>query len=206
MDEQLKALRAEVHAFAQNEIAPRAADIDQANDFPPDLWRKMGDAGLLGMRVGRDFGGRGKDCLAQVVTMEELSRASGSVGLSYAAHSNLCLDNLSDMYTALHASRAFVYDVARRFDHTRNMRKEAAACLMFASERAVEVALDYIQMLGARGYINQSPAGRLLRDAKVYDIGGGTSEIRRIIIGQELFDETSSFTTEGSTAKQANLG
>ena len=113
---------------------------------------------------------------------------------------------LADMYTALHASRAFVYDVARRFDHTRNMRKEAAACLMFASERAVEVALDCIQILGAQGYINQSPAGRLLRDAKVYEIGGGTSEIRRILIGQELFDETSSLMSAGSTAKHVRLG
>ena len=379
MDRQLAALRERVRTFTEAEIAPRAGEIDRTNEFPADLWRKLGHAGLLGITIGRDHGGTGQGYLAHVIAMEEISRASGSIGLSYAAHSNICLDNLyrfgnpaqreryvpglcrgervgalamsepdagsdiigsmmcraehrgdhwvangvkqwitngpeadvllvymrtatagsgssgitafivekgmrgfrsgvrtdklgmrgsdtcslvfedcripdgnvlgevdggahllmqgldserlvlaggplglmqaaldlvlpflherrqfgqpigrfelmqaklADMYTALQAARAFVYDVGARFDHARAQRKDAAACLMFAAEHAVRVALDAIQILGARGYMNESPAGRLLRDAKVYEIGGGTSEIRRILIGRELFEET----------------
>ncbi len=386
------AFRHKIRAFAEAEIAPIANAIDRANEFPARLWRKMGAAGLLGVTVPREFGGSGQDYLAHAIAMEEISRASGSVGLSYAAHSNICLDNLyrfgsqaqreryvaklcrgeyvgalamsepeagsdvvgsmtcyaehdgtrwiangtkqwitngpeadvllvymrtgelefgsrtvtafliekgmpgfraegktdklgmrgsntcslifedcpipngnvlgevnagaqvlmqgldserivlaggplglmqaaldlvlpfvherkqfgqaighfelmqaklADMYTSLQAARAFVYDVARRFNHARIQRKDAAACLMFASESAVKVALDAIQILGARGYMNESPAGRLLRDAKVYDIGGGTNEIRRILIGRELFTETETQQPQAFVARQA---
>lgn len=379
MNRQLEELRQRVRIFSETEIAPRAAEIDRSNEFPAELWSKLGAAGLLGITIGREYGGTDRNYLAHIITMEEISRASGSVGLSYAAHSNICLDNLylfgneaqrkrylpalcageqvgalamsepdagsdiigsmlchaehhgghwvangikkwitngpeadvllvymrtapvrvgsrgitafivekgmrgfrtegktdklgmrgsntcslvfedcripdenvlgevnqgayilmegldserlvltggplglmqaaldlvlpfvherrqfgqpigefelmqaklADMYTSLEAARAFVYDVGSRFDHSRAQRKQVAACLMFASERAVQVALDAIQILGARGYMNDSPAGRLLRDAKVYEIGGGTSEIRRILIGRELFGET----------------
>ena len=379
MEQQLDNFREQLRAFAAAEIAPLAAAIDRRNEFPAALWRKLGDAGFLGLTVSTEFGGSDRGYLAHVIAMEEISRASGSVGLSYAAHSNICLDNLyrfgnraqceryvpplcrgeqvgalamsesaagsdiigsmtcqaersdgywlangrkqwitngpeadvllvymrtadatigtdsitafivekglpgfrtegktdklgmrgsntcslvfedcpipdenvlgevnagvhlmmqgldserlvlaggplglmqaaldlvlpfvherrqfgqaignfelvqaklAETYASLQAARAFVYDVGRRFDHSRAFRKDAAACLMFAAEHAVQVALDAIQILGARGYMNDSPAGRLLRDAKVYEIGGGTSEIRRILIGRELFAET----------------
>ena len=375
----LDTFRNRVRAFTEKEIAPRAADIDRDNNFPADLWKKMGDAGLHGLTVSREYGGSDQGYLAHTIAMEEISRASGAIGLSYAAHSNLCLDNLyrfgsraqrerylprlcsgewvgalamsepgagsdvigsmschaehiddhwiangtktwitngpdadvlivymrtaasesgsksvtaflvekgmpgfhtedrmdklgmrgsntgslifkdclipeenvlgevndgvsilmhgldaerlvlaggpvglmqaaldlvlpfmherkqfgqpignfelmqarlANMYTVLQASRAYTYDVARRFDHSRALRKDTTGCLMFASEHAVQVALDAIQILGARGYMNESPAGRLLRDAKVYEIGGGTNEIRHILIGRELFAET----------------
>ncbi|MCG8489184.1 MAG: acyl-CoA dehydrogenase family protein [Chromatiales bacterium] len=379
MSRVLDTFRNQVRDFTEKEIAPRAAEIDRANDFPTDLWKKMGGAGLYGLTVSDEYGGTNQGYLAHTLAMEEISRASGAIGLSYAAHSNLCIDNLyrngtpaqrehylprlcsgewvgalamsepgagsdiigsmschaeprgemwvangtktwitngpdadvlivymrtatsryasknltaflvekgmpgfraedpmdklgmrgsntgslifedcaipqenvlgkvndgarmmmdgldaerlilaggpvglmqaafdlvlpfmherkqfgqpigkfelmqarlADVYTALQASRAYTYDVARRFDHSRALRKETAGCLMFASERAVEVALAAIQILGARGYMNESPAGRLLRDAKVYEIGGGTNEIRHILIGRELFVET----------------
>jgi isovaleryl-CoA dehydrogenase len=379
MDHDLNSFRQAVREFTEAEIAPRAAVIDRANDFPMDLWRKFGDAGLFGITISKEYGGRGLGYLAHLIAMEEISRASAAVGLSYGAHSNLCLNTLfingtqaqrqrympklcsgeligalaisepgtgsdvvgsmscraerrgsvwvangvkkwitngpeadllivymrtagpeagsrsitaflvekdrpgfgkgektdklgmrgsntcelifedceipedhvlgevnegvrvlmrgldverlllsggpiglmqaaldvvlpyiherkqfgqpigtfeliqaklADMYTALEASRAFAYRVAERFDRGQPSRKEAAACLLFASEAAVKVALEAIQALGARGYMNDTPTGRLLRDAKLYEIGGGTNEIRRILIGRELFEES----------------
>jgi isovaleryl-CoA dehydrogenase len=370
-------IRASVNAFAREEIAPRAAEIDHRNEFPADLWAKMGALGLLGMTVPEQYGGSGLGYLEHVVAMEEISRASASVGLSYGAHSNLCvnqiarngnqqqkqkylpklcsgehvgalamsepnagsdvvsmklradkkgdvyvlngnkmwitngpdadvlvvyaktspaknsrgitafiiekqfvgfstaqkldklgmrgsntcelvfrdcqvpaenilgeLDNgvevlmsgldyeravlaagpmgimqacldicvpyahdrqqfgkaigefqlvqgkLADMYTRTNAARAYVYAVAQSCDRGETTRKDAAGAILYAAELATQLALDAIQLLGGNGYINEYPTGRLLRDAKLYEIGAGTSEIRRMLIGRELFTES----------------
>ncbi|MBK8907995.1 MAG: isovaleryl-CoA dehydrogenase [Rhodospirillales bacterium] len=370
-------LRDSVRSFASDEIAPRAADIDHANVFPADLWQKMGDLGVLGITVEEEYGGAAMGYLEHVVAMEEISRASASVGLSYGAHSNLCVNQirrngtddqkqrylpklisgdfvgalamsetgagsdvigmrtravktgdryvlngnkmwitngpdadvlvvyaktdpdagprgitafliergfkgfstaqkldklgmrgsntcelvfqdcevpeenvlgpvnrgasvlmsgldyerlvlaggpigimqacmdivvpyvherrqfgepigafqlmqakLADMYTTMNACRAYVYAVAQACDRGETTRKDAAGVILYASERATWMALEAIQCLGGNGYINEYATGRLLRDAKLYEIGAGTSEIRRWLIGRELFEET----------------
>ena len=375
------ALRDSVKRMCDDELAPRAAAIDHDNEFPMDMWKKLGDLGLLGISVPEEYGGTGLGYLAHTVAMEEVSRASASVGLAYGAHSNLCVNNMylngseaqrkkylpklcsgehvgalamsetgagsdvvgsmacraekngdryiangnkmwitngphadtlivymrtapkdqgsramtafiiekgfkgfrtaqkldklgmrgsdtcelvfedceipeenvlgefnagsrvlmrgldtertvlsggpigimqsamdivlpylherqqfnqpigtfglmqgkvADMYVALQSSRAFSYRVATMLDQGRGRaaRKDAAACILYASECAVKVALEAIQTLGGNGYINEYPTGRLLRDAKLYDIGAGTNEIRRMLIGRELFGES----------------
>ena len=375
LGDDLDEVRATVRRFASNEIAPRAAEVDRDNAFPADLWRKFGELGMLGATVPEQYGGSGLGYLAHLVTMEEVSRASASVGLSYGAHSNLCVNNLylngtdeqrarylpglcsgesvgalamsepgagsdvigsmgcraqrhgdtwvatgtkmwitngpdadvlivymrtagpeagskcvtafvvekgmegfstgpkldklgmrgsntcelifeecaiphanvlgevnggarvlmrgldsercvlsggpigimasafdtvipyvssreqfgqpigtfelmqgklADMYVRLQSSRSFSYQVARNMEAGKPARMDAAACLLYASESAVQVTLEAIQSLGGNGYVNEYPTGRLLRDAKLYDIGAGTNEIRRMLIGREM--------------------
>ena len=371
------ALRDQVANFSADEIAPRAAAIDKENEFPADLWRKFGDLGVLGITAPEEYGGAGMGYLEHCVAMEEISRASASVGLSYGAHSNLCVNQIArngnddqkgrylaklisgehvgalamsepgagsdvvgmrtraekrgdrwvlngskmwitngpnadtlvvyaktdptagprgitafliekgfkgfstaqkldklgmrgsntcelvfedcevpeenvlgslgrgvnvlmsgldyeravlaagpigimqacmdvvmpyvherkqfgqaigefqlmqgkiaDMYTTMNASRAYVYAVAKACDRGQTTRKDAAGAILYAAEKATWMALEAIQTLGGNGYINDYPTGRLLRDAKLYEIGAGTSEIRRMLIGRELFAET----------------
>jgi isovaleryl-CoA dehydrogenase len=377
LGEDAERLRDTVRAFAQDEIAPRAEEIDRTNVFPRDLWPRMGALGLHGITVEEEFGGSGLGYLSHCVAMEEVSRASASVGLSYGAHSNLCVNQirrngtdaqkrrylpklvsgdhvgalamsepgagsdvvsmttradkrgdryvlngskfwitngpvadtlvvyaktdpgagargitafliekgfkgfstaqkldklgmrgsdtcelvfedcevpaenvlgregqgvnvlmsgldyervvlaagplgimqacldvvlpyvherkqfgapigsfqlmqgkLADMYVTTNAAKAYVYAVARACDGGRTTREDAAGAILYAAERATAVALDAIQCLGGNGYINDYPTGRLLRDAKLYEIGAGTSEIRRMLIGREIFDKT----------------
>jgi isovaleryl-CoA dehydrogenase len=369
--------RESVRRFARERVAPLAVEIDRSNQFPKQMWKEMGALGILGVTAEEAYGGAGLGYLAHCVAMEELSRASASVGLSYAAHSNLCVNQinrhgtveqkqrllpklisgehvgalamsesesgsdvvsmklqaekrndryilngrkmwitngpdantlvvyaktdpnagakgitaflvegvmvgfsrspkidklgmrgsntcelvfadcevpfenrlgeegggvrvlmsgldyervvlsagplgimaacldvvvpyiherkqfgkaigefqlmqgkLADMYVTLSAARAYVYTVAAACDRGETTRKDAAGCILYAAERATQMALDAIQMLGGNGYTNDYPAGRLLRDAKLYEIGAGTSEIRRMLIGREIFDET----------------
>lgn len=377
LGEEIDMLRDMTFQFAKAEIAPRAEKIDLDNQFPMDLWKKFGDLGLLGITVEEDYGGSNMGYLAHCVAMEEISRASASVGLSYGAHSNLCVNQIrkngseaqklkylpklcsgehvgalamsepnagsdvvsmklradkrgdhyvlngnkmwitngpdadtyviyaktdvnggskgitafivergfkgfsqaqkldklgmrgsntcelvfedcevpeenilgfegggvrvlmsgldyertvlsggpvgimqacmdvvvpyiherkqfnksigefqlmqgkiADMYTSLNASRAYLYAVAQSCDRGEDSRKDAASVILYTAEQATQMALQAIQTLGGNGYINEYPTGRLLRDAKLYEIGAGTSEVRRMLIGRELFNET----------------
>ncbi len=378
LGETADAIRQSVFDFSQQEIAPRAAEIDRDNEFPRDLWPKMGALGLHGLTVEEDYGGSGLGYLEHCIAMEEVSRASASVGLSYGAHSNLCVNQLrrngneqqkrhylpklisgehvgalamsepgagsdvvsmrtkaikkgdryilngskmwitngpqaetlivyaktdpdagargitafiiekgmkgfypaqkldklgmrgsdtselvfedcevpednvlgmvgkgvnvlmsgldyeravlaagplgimqaaldivmpyvherkqfgqsigqfqlvqgkiADMYVTMNACKAYVYAVAKACDRGETTREDAAGAILIAAEKATQCALDAIQLLGGNGYINDYPTGRLLRDAKLYEIGAGTSEIRRMLIGRELFEKTS---------------
>jgi len=376
LGETVEMLRDAVRDFAQAEIAPDAAEIDQKNEFPNELWTKFGDMGLLGITVPEEYGGSGMGYLGHMIAMEEISRASASVGLSYGAHSNLCVNQIkrngsheqklkylpklisgehigalamsepgagsdvvsmklkaekkgdryilngnkmwitngpdahvmvvyaktepqagpkgitafiiergfgvksaqkldklgmrgsntcelvfedvevpeenilgelnggvrvlmsgldyeravlsagplgimqscmdtvvpyvhereqfgrpigefelmqgkmADMYTTMNACRAYVYAVGKACDRGETTRKDAAGAILYAAEKATWMALEAIQTLGGNGYVNEYPTGRLLRDAKLYEIGAGTSEIRRMLIGRELFNET----------------
>ena len=377
LGETIDMLREQTRNLVDAELAPRAAEIDRENQFPQEMWRRFGDMGLLGITVSEEYGGSGLGYLAHVVAMEEISRGSASVGLSYGAHSNLCVNQINrngtpeqkaqylpklisgehigalamsepnagsdvvsmklraerrgdhfvlngskmwitngpdahvyviyaktepelgphgitafiverdwagfsrspkldklgmrgsntcelvfnnvevpvenilgqynggvkvlmsgldyervvlsggptgimqscmdvvvpyihdrqqfgqsigefqliqgkvaDMYTQLNASRAYLYTVAQACDRGETTRKDAAGVILYTAERATQMALDAIQILGGNGYINDYPTGRLLRDAKLYEIGAGTSEIRRMLIGRELFNET----------------
>ena len=377
LDETLVALRDSVRHFAQKEIAPIAAEVDSSNQFPLDIWKKLGDLGVLGVTVSEEYGGANMGYLAHTLVMEEISRASASIGLSYGAHSNLCVNQIylngtdaqrekylpklvsgdhigalamsepgagsdvvsmglradkqgdhyvlngnkmwitngpdahtyviyaktdtnagprgitafivergfagftqaqkldklgmrgsntcelvfedchvpeenvlgtvgegvkvlmsgldyertvlsggatgimqacmdvvvpyvherkqfgkaigefqlmqgkiADMYVMLNASRSYLYNVAKACDRGETNRKDAAGVILYCAENATKMALEAIQTLGGNGYINEYPTGRLLRDAKLYEIGAGTSEIRRMLIGRELFNET----------------
>ncbi|MFN7712153.1 MAG: isovaleryl-CoA dehydrogenase [Curvibacter sp.] len=382
LGEDIDALRDAVREFAQTEIAPRAAEIDRSDQFPMDLWRKMGDLGVLGITVGEEYGGANMGYLAHMIAMEEISRSSASVGLSYGAHSNLCVNQIkrngsetqkkkylpklitgehvgalamsepgagsdvismklkaedkgghyllngskfwitngpdadtlvvyaktepelgargvtafliekgmkgfsiaqtldklgmrgshtgelvfqnvevpaenvlgglnqgakvlmsgldyeravlaagpvgimqavmdsvipyihdrkqfgqsigefqliqgkvADMYTVLQAGRAFLYTIGKNLDllgagHVRQVRKDCASVILWCAEKATWMAGEGVQIFGGNGYINDYPLGRLWRDAKLYEIGAGTSEIRRMLIGRELFAET----------------
>ncbi|MFS8183223.1 isovaleryl-CoA dehydrogenase [Pseudovibrio denitrificans] len=377
LGEDIDALRETIRRWAQDKLAPRAAEIDETNEFPNDLWTEMGELGVLGMTAAPEYGGTGMGYLAHVVAVEEISRASASVGLSYGAHSNLCVNQINrhgtpeqkakylpklcsgehvgslamsepgagsdvvsmklraekrndryvlngnkmwitngpdastlvvyaktdpdagprgmtafliekgmkgfstaqkldklgmrgsntcelvfedcevpyenvlgeegkgvnvlmsgldyervvlsggplgimaaamdivvpyiherkqfgksigefqlmqgkiaDMYTLMNASRSYVYAVAAACDRGETTRKDSAGCILYSAENATKLALEAIQSLGGNGYINEYPTGRLLRDAKLYEIGAGTSEIRRMLIGRELFQET----------------
>jgi isovaleryl-CoA dehydrogenase len=378
LGEDISMLRDTLRAFVEAEIAPRAAEIEKANLFPADLWKRFGDLGLLGMTAPEQYGGSSMGYLAHIVAMEEISRGSAAVGLSYGAHSNLCVNQirrngndaqrarylpklisgeyvgalamsepgagsdvvsmklradkrgdryvlngskmwitngpvadtlviyaktdrtagargitafivekgmkgfapaqkldklgmrgsdtselvftdcevpaenvlgavgngvnvlmsgldyervvlaagplgimqacmdvvvpyvhdrkqfgqpigqfqlvqakLADMYVTMNAAKSYVYAVARACDDGRTTREDAAGAILYAAERATWMALEAIQCLGGNGYINDFPTGRLLRDAKLYEIGAGTSEIRRMLIGREIFEKTS---------------
>jgi len=374
LDPEIEEIRDMVRRWTENRLTPMATEIDRTNTFPRELWPEMGELGLLGITAGEDYGGTGLGYLAHTVVMEELSRGSGSVGLSYGAHSNLCVNQIdkngtvaqkekylpklcsgehlgalamsepgagsdvvsmklraekkgdryilngnkmwitngptadvlvvyaktepekksrgitafliekdfkgfstaqkldklgmrgsdtgelvfqdcevpeenilgglnngvavlmsgldyertvlaggplglmqnamdivmpyiherkqfgksigefqlvqgkvADMYTTMNACKAYVYAVAAACDRGETTREDAAGCILYAAEKATQVALDAIQLLGGNGYINEYPTGRILRDAKLYEIGAGTSEIRRMLIGRELF-------------------
>ncbi|MEM8792011.1 MAG: isovaleryl-CoA dehydrogenase [Pseudomonadota bacterium] len=377
LGEEVEAVRETAHRFAQDRLAPIAADVDRENAFDRSIWRELGDLGLLGITVPEEMGGAGMGYVAHTVAIEEISRASASVGLSYGAHSNLCVNQIkingtpeqrekylpnlisgahvgalamsepgagsdvvsmklraekrndryvlngnkfwitngpdadtlvvyaktnpdagpkgitaflieremagfstgakldklgmrgsntcelifedcevpfenvlgeegkgvnvlmsgldyervvlaggplgimaaamdavvpyiherkqfgkpigefqlmqgkvADMYTTMNACRAYVYAVAAACDRGETTRKDAAGCILYAAEKATQVALEAIQAFGGAGYLNDMPTGRLLRDAKLYEIGAGTSEIRRMLIGREMFNET----------------
>ena len=377
LGEDIDALRETVRKFALEEIAPKSAEVDRSNDFPMELWEMMGNLGLHGITISEEYGGVDMGYLAHCVAVEEISRANAAIGMSYGAHSNLCINQIyrwgneqqknkylpklisgehvgslamsepsagsdvvsmklkaekrndyyllngskmwitngpdadtlvvyaktdvsagpkgitafliekgmegfstgkkldklgmrgsntselifencevpyenvlgeegkgvnvlmsgldyervvlaagpvgimagamdvvvpyihereqfgkpigtfqlmqgkiADMYTTMNACRSYVYAVARACDEGQTTRKDSAGCILYAAEKATQIALDAIQCLGGNGYINDYPTGRLLRDAKLYEIGAGTSEIRRMLIGRELFEET----------------
>ena len=377
LGEDVDALRETVRKFAQEEIAPKSAEVDRSNDFPMELWEMTGNLGLHGITISEEFGGVNMGYLAHCVAVEEISRANAAIGMSYGAHSNLCINQIyrwgneqqkskylpklvsgehigslamsepsagsdvvsmklkaekrndyyllngskmwitngpdadtlvvyaktdisagpkgitafliekdmagfstgkkldklgmrgsntselifencevpyenvlgeegkgvnvlmsgldyervvlaagpvgimagamdvvvpyihereqfgkpigtfqlmqgkiADMYTTMNACRSYVFAVAKACDEGQTTRKDSAGCILYAAEKATQIALDAIQCLGGNGYINDYPTGRLLRDAKLYEIGAGTSEIRRMLIGRELFEET----------------
>lgn len=182
-----------VQRFTAEEITPDADLIDRTNSFPLDLWKKLGNLGVL--MSGRDY--------------ERIILCGGPIGIMQA-----CMDivipyvherkqfgqpigkfqlmqaKLADMYVNLNTARAYTYATASACASGKPSRKDTAGALLFSAERATSAALDAIQILGSTGYMNEYPTGRFLRDAKLYEIGGGTNEIRRMLIGRKLFEET----------------
>ncbi|GKA11469.1 isovaleryl-CoA dehydrogenase, mitochondrial [Tanacetum coccineum] len=184
-----------VAQFAQEHIAPHAEKIDKTNYFPEEvnLWKLMGDFNLHGItapdleRLMLSAGPIGimQSCLDVVLPYvrqrEQFGRPIGEFQLMEG--------KIADMYTSLQSSRSYIYSVARQCDNGILVPKDCAGVILIAAERATQVALQAIQCLGGNGYVNEYPTGRMLRDAKLYEIGAGTSEIRRIIVGRELFKE-----------------
>ncbi|PTB68356.1 acyl-CoA dehydrogenase NM domain-like protein [Trichoderma citrinoviride] len=196
--EELDELRERVHDFTRREIPEElAAKTDKTNAFPMEMWEKLGEAGFLGVTADEDYGGLGMGYQAHCIVLEEMSRASGSIALSYAAHSQLCINQISlngtpeqkekylpGLIAGTSVGALAMSESGSGSDVGIIRTEDCAGAILYAAERATECTLDCIQLLGGMGYTEEMPASRLLRDAKLYEIGAGTSEIRRMVIGR----------------------